>query len=216
MPNIRIDNLADDGLKITVDSEEYTIAEDESLTISSIEKGKHTLTVQRARLLRGNEKDSCEQNDEPKLVKEEQSQYIQVKGMFDIETNSSKSVWSVKQELSAIEKTGVDAFFSGYTIEVGGGKLLSSRQSFVTPKMRKKFLKKQLQEAIFPIGIGIIILTVLGIFALTANLAGEPITLGNREFTYPWTVALLAIDLGFIGYFSAMLFNIFSIAKKYK
>lgn len=215
MPNIRIDNFADDILKITVDGEEYMVAEDESLTIPSAEKGEHILSVQRARLLRGDEKDVYEP-EKPKLIKEEQSQYIQTMGNFVIETNSSKSVWTVKQELVAVNKTGVDAFFSGYTVEIGGGKLISTNQSFVNKKTEKSFLKKQLGEAIFPIGIGIIILTVIGIAALIANISGEPLNLGKREFTYPWTLAMLAIDLGFIGYFSAMLSNIFSTIKKYR
>lgn len=215
MPNIRIDNFADDILKITVDGEEYMVAEDESLTIPSAEKGEHILSVQRARLLRGDEKDAYEP-EKTKLVKEELSQYIQTMGNFVIETNSSKSVWTVKQELVAVNKTGVDAFFSGYTVEIGGGKLISTNQSFVNKKTEKSFLKKQLREAIFPIGIGIIILTVIGIAALIANISGEPLNLGKREFTYPWTLAMLAIDLGFIGYFSAMLSNIFSTIKKYR
>ena len=77
-------------------------------------------------------------------------------------------------------------------------------------------MKKQLSEAFFPIGIGIIIFTVVGLFALAANITGAPITLGGREFTYPWTFGLAAIDLGFIGYFTAMLINIFSLDKRYR
>ena len=114
------------------------------------------------------------------------------------------------------EKNGLDALFSGFDVEVSGGKLTQARDSFATAEEEKRFMKKQLSEAFFPIGFGIIIFTVVGLFALAANLAGAPITLGGRKFTYPWTFGLLSIDLGFAVYFSVMLKNIFSARKRYK
>ena len=73
-----------------------------------------------------------------------------------------------------------------------------------------------MKSAFFPIGLGIIIFTAVFLFALAANISGDPITLGGREFTYPWTFGLLAIDLVFIVYFTLMIVNILSTIKKYK
>ena len=106
--------------------------------------------------------------------------------------------------------------FSGCELEITGGSVVASRQSFADENLRRAYLKKQLMGAFFPIGIGILIFTVLVLVALSANISGNPVTLGGREFTYPWTFGLAAIDLGFIGYFTAMLINIFSLDKRYR
>lgn len=218
MANIRIDNASDDMLKLELDGEKYNVPEDESLTISQVEKGIHTLTVrcvQRAEIESGNRDDGDDKLFE-KISREEKSQYIRLASSFEVDVDSSKSVWKIKKRPLLIEKTGVDALFSGCELEVSGGRTVSTKQTFANESVRKGFLKKQLIGAIFPIGIGILIFTALAVAALTANISGNPITLGGREFTYPWTIGLTAIDLGFVGYFTAMAVNIISTAKRYK
>lgn len=218
MANIRIDNASDDILKIELDGEEYTVPEDESLTVSQVEKGLHALTVRcvgRTEI----ESDNRDEGDDKlfeKISKEEKSQYIRLRAIFEVNVNSSRSVWTVRKKPLLIEKTGVDALFSGCELEVTGGSVVSSRQKFADKAVRKAYFKKHLIGAIFPIGIGILILTALVAAALAANISGNPITLGGRSFTYPWTFGLTAIDLGFVGYFTAMTVNIFSTAKRYK
>ena len=217
MANIRIDNASDDVLKIELDGEEYFIPEDESITISPVEKGTHKLIACRApRTDIGKSSDGDEENPTQKFSRDEDSQYVRLKGVFEINVIASKSVWTVKKKPLLVEKTGVDALFSGCELEVTGGSVVASRQSFADEKMRKAYLKKQLMGAFFPIGIGILIFTVLVLAALAANISGNPIMLGGRKFTYPWTFGLAAIDLGFIGYFTAMLINIFSSDKRYR
>lgn len=217
MATIRIDNATDDVLKIELDGKEYCISEDESLTVSPTEKGQHHLTVWR---VRGSEigENSIPGSDEPKqrFSKDEKSQYVRLKASYEINTVSSKSVWTVKQKPMLVEKTGVDALFSGSELIITGGSITESKQSFADKEVRKSYLKKQLMSAFFPIGVGILIFTVLAAFALAGNITGNPITLGGREFTYPWTFGLVAIDFGFVGYFTAMLINIFSTDKQYK
>lgn len=217
MANIRIDNASDDVLKIELDGEEYFIPEDGSITISPVEKGNHRLIACRA-IRTETDKNSDSEKDNPtrKLSKDENSQYVQLKGVFEINVIASKSVWTVKKKPLLVEKTGVDALFSGCELEITGGSVVASRQSFADENLRRAYLKKQLMGAFFPIGIGILIFTVLVLVALSANISGNPITLGGREFTYPWTFGLAAIDLGFIGYFTAMLINIFSLDKRYR
>lgn len=217
MANIRIDNASDDVLKIELDGEEYFIPEDGSITISPVEKGNHRLIACRAiRTETDKNFDSDKDNPTRKLSKDENSQYVQLKGVFEINVIASKSVWTVKKKPILVEKTGVDALFSGCELEITGGSVVASRQSFADENLRRAYLKKQLMGAFFPIGIGILIFTVLILVALSANISGNPVTLGGREFTYPWTFGLAAIDLGFIGYFTAMLINIFSLDKRYR
>ncbi|CDA20170.1 unknown [Ruminococcus sp. CAG:488] len=217
MANIRIDNASDDVLKIKLDGEEYFIPEDGSITISPVEKGNHRLIACRAiRTETDKNFDSDKDNPTRKLSKDENSQYVQLKGVFEINVIASKSVWTVKKKPILVEKTGVDALFSGCELEITGGSVVASRQSFADENLRRAYLKKQLMGAFFPIGIGILIFTVLVLVALSANISGNPVTLGGREFTYPWTFGLAAIDLGFIGYFTAMLINIFSLDKRYR
>ena len=217
MANIRIDNASDDVLKIELDGEEYFIPEDGSITISPVEKGNHRLIPCRAIRTETDKKfDSDKDNPTRKLSKDENSQYVQLKGVFEINVIASKSVWTVKKKPILVEKTGVDALFSGCELEITGGSVVASRQSFADENLRRAYLKKQLMGAFFPIGIGILIFTVLVLVALSANISGNPVTLGGREFTYPWTFGLAAIDLGFIGYFTAMLINIFSLDKRYR
>ncbi len=217
MANIRIDNASDDVLKIELDGEEFFIPEDGSITISPVEKGNHRLIACRAiRTETDRNSDSDKDNPTRKLSKDENSQYVQLKGVFEINVIASKSVWTVKKKPILVEKTGVDALFSGCELEITGGSVVASRQSFADENLRRAYLKKQLMGAFFPIGIGILIFTVLVLVALSANISGNPVTLGGREFTYPWTFGLAAIDLGFIGYFTAMLINIFSLDKRYR
>ena len=216
MANIRIDNASEDALNVELDGKEYYISEDESLTVPNVEKGTHRLSVFRTKRVAAN--DGKEEDGDPtaKLSRDEESQYVRLKSLLVIEINSSKSVWTIRQKSLLTEKTGVDALFSGCEVEAGGGRIVEEKQSFADEKSRKSFLKKQLKNAFFPIGLGIIIFTAVFLFALAANISGDPITLGGREFTYPWTFGLLAIDLVFIVYFTLMIVNILSTIKKYK
>ena len=216
MANIRIDNASEDALNVELDGKEYYISEDESLTVPNVEKGTHRLSVFRTKRVAANDGKKEDGDPTAKLSRDEESQYVRLKSLLVIEINSSKSVWTVKQKSLLTEKTGVDALFSGCEVEVGGGRIVEEKQSFADEKSRKSFLKKQLKNAFFPIGLGIIIFTAVFLFALAANISGDPITLGGREFTYPWTFGLLAIDLVFIVYFTLMIVNILSTIKKYK
>ena len=216
MANIRIDNASEDALNVELDGKEYYISEDESLTVPNVEKGAHRLSVFRTKRVTANDGKKEDGDPTSKLSRDEESQYVRLKSLLVIEINSSKSVWTVRQKSLLTEKTGVDALFSGCEVEVGGGRIVEEKQSFADEKSRKSFLKKHLKSAFFPIGLGIIIFTAVFLFALAANISGDPITLGGREFTYPWTFGLLAIDLVFIVYFTLMIVNIISTIKKYR
>lgn len=112
MANIRIDNASDDVLKIELDGEEFFIPEDGSITISPVVKGNHRLIACRAIRTETDKKfDSDKDNPTRKLSKDENSQYVQLKGVFEINVIASKSVWTVKKKPILVEKTGVDALF---------------------------------------------------------------------------------------------------------
>ncbi len=215
MANIRIDNASDDALKIELDGNEYFIPEDESLTIPT-EKGTHSLVVCRTDRAQTSEDAHGDKDFTKRFLRDEESQYVLLKGGFEINVIASKSVWTISKRPMLVEKTGVDALLSGCELEVTGGRVVASRQSFADKKMRNAYLRRQLISAFFPIGVGILLFTALAIAALAANISGNPITIGGREFTYPWTLGLAAIDLCFIGYFTWMLINIFSTDKRYR
>lgn len=215
MANIRIDNATGDTLSITLDGRKIIVRVDESITVSAVEKGLHDLTVLRAArsaLVDNSQSDELQR----KLSSENQSQYVRLCGKFKIDVNSSKSVWTIKNKSVLIEKNGVDALFSGCEIEIGGGKIKDYKLVFADRKAKNSFVKTQLRSAFFPIGIGIILFSVLVVISFVANLAGNPITLGDRKFTYPWVGGLAAIDAVFIVYFAIMIANIFSAAKRFK
>ena len=112
MANIRIDNASDDVLKIELDGEEYFIPEDGSITISPVEKGNHRLIACRAIRTETDKKfDSDKDNPTRKLSKDENSQYVQLKGVFEINVIASKSVWTVKKKPILVEKTVDGRFF---------------------------------------------------------------------------------------------------------
>ena len=206
MANIRIDNASEDALSVELDGKEYYISEDESLTVPDVKKGIHRLTVFRTKRIAVADGKNEDSDLTAKLSRDEESQYVRLKGTFEIDINSSKSVWTVRQKSLLTEKTGVDALFSGCEVEAGGGRIVEEINA----------CKDHLKSAFFPIGAGIIIFTAVFLFALSANVSGDPITLGGRKFTYPWTFGLMAIDLVFIGYFTVMITNIISTLKKYK
>ena len=86
MANIRIDNASDDVLKIELDGEEYFIPEDESITVSSVEKGMHKLIVCRTKRTEiGTDVHSDEENPTQKFSRDEKSQYVRLKGSYEID-----------------------------------------------------------------------------------------------------------------------------------
>ena len=138
MANIRIDNASGDMLNVRFGGNEYSLPEDESLTIQNAQKGRHKLTVSKSRRIGRN--DEYSESDMPKLPSDDESQYILLDSEFEIETNSSKAVLTVKNKPTLVEKVGVDALFSGCELEVTGGSIVNSRQAFADKKIRQDFL----------------------------------------------------------------------------
>lgn len=218
MANIRFENFTGDTVIVCFKDNRFTLQDEERVTIEAVEKGQHKIRVHRARIPMETE-DFHEVNTtdfKAKTERSERSQHVQLDGEFIVNVNAAKSVVSIKTKVKAKEKFGIDAIFSGYSVEVSGAKLESERQIFPNKNTRKRFITHQLKEAFLPVGGGGIFLLILGIIALRANILGKSVNIGGQEFSYPWTIGLLAVALGFIGYTVFIIVNIIKNANAFK
>ena len=216
---MKIDNFSGDTVIVCFKGEKYTLKDEERITVENIEKGTYDVRVHRARIPMETE-DYHEPTDSTDFMarteKAERSQHVQLDTVFSVEINSNKSVLTVKTKVKAKEKFGIDAIFSGYSLEISGGKLGGHRHIFPNKKMRKSFISHQVKEAMIPVGFGGIFLLILGIIALCTNLAGKTVNIGGQDFSYPWSIGLTAIGLGFIGYTVFVIVNVMKNAKRFK
>lgn len=218
MSNVKIENYSGDTVNVIFNGETYTLQDEERITVDALEKGMYDVRVHRARIPMETEDSHEIQNAKfsEKMERTEQSQHVQLDGMFSVNVNSTKAVLTVKTKVRAKEKFGIDAIFSGYTLEVTGAKVENERQIFPSDKMKKKFIRHQLKEAFLPVGVGGIFLLLLGFIALGANIAGKTVNIGGQDFSYPWSIGLTAVGLGFIGYTVFVIINIFKNADRFK
>lgn len=209
MPSLRIDNLSGDTFTVFIDGEEFSVLEDEKLTVENVDRGTHTLIIHRTRI---------PQNitDNSEVLKENGSEFYQLDGAFEIDISSGKCVAAVKKDVSAHNKIGLNAVFSGYKIEMSGGKLISTDAAFANTEMRKRFSKNQLKEAFIPVGIGALIFLVIAIYALYGIIGGTPVKISDRVMTLPWTLGAAAVSLGCFAYIIIVLLKSKRIENKYR
>lgn len=203
LATIRVDNLTDDSIIFYIDGKEYSVAEDEKINIQNIEKGNHNLRIRRTKDRSDEVIVQQEKSTDifDKLKGEEKSVHIQLESDFIIDINSSKSVITVKKDIIGFTKGGMDAIFSGFSIELSGAKMTEKKDYFSDKLNQKKFTLHVIKESFIPIGIISIIITIISSYSLFKNIMGDAINLGGTKFTYPFSFALLAISLFCIGYF---------------
>ncbi|MBP9988864.1 MAG: hypothetical protein KBT46_05125, partial [Ruminococcus sp.] len=130
MAVIRIDNLTDDSVVIELDNKEYSIEEDATVSIQNIEKGNYNLTVKR-RKDRSDEVVIRQENSGDlidKMKVNEKSHHVQICSEFLINLNSSKSVITLKKNISGSSKGGMDIIFSSFDINVTGAKIENKKE----------------------------------------------------------------------------------------
>ena len=217
MANLRIDNLSGDTVTVLFCGKEYTVADEEKVTVEAVEKGVHEMRVHRTRVpMETADSHEAEQLDiKEKAEKSERSLHTQLDAVFDVNINASKTVVTVRTKVKAKETVGIDVIFSGYSVETSGGKVENFRLIFANKNVKKRFINNQLKEALLPIGLGGIILLVMGIFALRGNITGNPINIGGRIFSLPWSIGLTAVGLGFEGYALYVIIYSLKIAKQF-
>ena len=218
MANVRIDNFSGDTVICFFNGREYTLADEERVTVDAAEKGEYELRVHRGRIPMETEDVHETQNMDisERMQNSEKSLHTQLDGIFKVEINSTKAVLTVNTKVRAKEKSGLDVLYSGYSLEVTGAKTDGGRQVFANEGIRKGFIRHQLKEAFVPAGFVSIFLLILGSIALHANIIGKTVNIGGRDFTYPWSIGLMALALGFAGYTAYVIIYSLTEAKKYK
>lgn len=218
MSNVKIENYSGDTVNVVFNGETYTLQDEERITVDALEKGVYDVRVHRARIPMETEDFHEAQNAKfsERTEKSEQSQHVQLDGLFSVNVNSTKAVLTVKTKVRAKEKFGIDAIFSGYALEVTGAKVENERQTFASEKLKKGFIRHHIKEAFLPVGAGGIFLLILGFIALGANIAGKTVNIGGQDFSYPWSIGLLAVGLGFVGYTVFVIVNVFKTADRFK
>lgn len=215
MANIRIDNLSGDTIVVYFDGNEYIICDEEKFTVEAIEKGEHNVRVHRARIpMETEDYHEVDKGDiKANAEKADRSFHTQLDAVFDVDINSRKSVITVRTKVKAKEKLGVDVIFSGYSVETSGAKVENFRLIFANKNVRKKFISHHIKDAFLPVGAGGIFLLIMGIIALSQNLIGKSVNIGGQDFSLPWSIGLLAVSLGFVGYTVFVIAYVLKIAK---
>ena len=217
MPSIRIDNYSGDMITVFVDGKSYDIQDNEKQYTEQLEKGKHEICVHRTRIPMEST-DYHESNNDSfseKIQKNDKSLHSQLDGIFYVKTESSKMVITVNNKASLNDRLGLDVLFSGYSVTVTGGKIESEKHVFSNSSIKKGFLKYHLKEAFFPVGIGGLIIFIMGLYGLNGNIMGKTMNFGGTEFTYPLSIGVSIVGLGFIVYTIIVVINIIKTYKKY-
>lgn len=217
MANMRIDNFSGDTVTVILDGRQEVIENEGHFTFDALEKGIHTLRIHRTRL--PFESTSLhEETSENKMPfgSPEKSLHTQLDLVADIELNSSKSVITVKNAVSAKEGMGLDAIFSSYSLTATGAKVENETKVFANSSVQKKFKNNHLKNLLLPVGAGGLVILLLGIFALAMHLTGNTINLGGTEFTLPWSLALTAVGIAINIYTGICFVNVIKTVRRYK
>lgn len=217
MANLRIDNLSGDTITVCFCGKEYTVVDEEKVTVDAVEKGVHEMRVHRTRvpMETADSHEAGQLDIKEKAEKSERSLHTQLDAVFDVNINASKTVVTVRTKVRAKEKVGIDVIFSGYSIETSGGKVENFQLIFANKNVRKNFIFHHIKDAFLPVGAGGIILLIMGIIALSQNLIGKSINIGGQNFSLPWSIGLLAVSLGFVGYTVFVIVHVLKTAKTF-
>lgn len=217
MANIRIDNYSGDTVTVIFDGRQEIIADEAHLTFDAAEKGRHSLCIHRTRLpFESADTHETENEIKSPFGETEKSLHTQLDLAADIDLNSSKSVITVKNTVSAKEGMGMDAIFSSYSLTVTGARIENEARAFANSSVQKKFKSRHLKNLFFPVGAGGLAILLIGLFALVMHLTGNTVNVGGTEFTLPWSLALSAVGIAINVYTGLCLKNILDTVKKYK
>ena len=216
MANIRFDNFSGDTVTVFLDGKSETVEEDGRVNFDALEKGKHSLRIHRARV----PLESSDMHDEQKksFMEEMQGQDKTLHAPLDfnatLELDSSKSVITVKSDITSEEGKGLDVIFASYSLSATGARIKDERKTFANETVKKRFLSYHISNSFFPVGIGSLAVFIIAICALIFAASGKPINLGGTVFTLPWALMLTAAAIAFFSYFVFSLVNIFKTAKR--
>ncbi len=215
MANVRIDNFSGDTITVLLNKEEAVLKEGDRVSFDSLEKGIYSLQIHRTRVPLESEDIHEVKNDGGLPFKEEKSMHTQLDLLADIKINSSKTVISVKNAVTAKDELGVNAIFSSYSLSSTGAEIENERKVFASKGIKKAFKEHHIKSALFPVGLGGLAILLIGLFALVSAISATPIDIGGTEFTLPWAVGLTAVGAGFIGYSTFCIEKTLKITKEY-
>lgn len=216
MANVRFDNFSGDTVTVFIDERSETVEEDGKAVFDSLEKGPHSLRIHRTRVPLESSTLYDEQNKT--LTQEMQGQnktlHIPLDFIATVELDSSKSVMTIKQDITSKEGKGLDVIFASYSLSQTGVRIRNERKTFANEAVRKRFLSHHIRNAVFPVGIGSVVAMVIALVAFIFAVSGNPINLGGTVFTLPWALLLIAVAVAFLAYFAFSILNILKTAKR--
>ncbi len=216
MANIRFDNFSGDTVTVIFDGNEAVVENECRTSFDLSQKATHSLRIHRTRVPFESEDSHEATNGSGLPFKEEKAMHAQLDLLTELEINASKAVVTVKSDVTAKDKMGLNVIFSAYSVSATGAKIINERKVFASASVKKSFLAHHIKNSLFPVGVGGLAIFLLGLFAIISAIDGNPINLGGKEFTLPWAVGLSAIGSVFIGYAVICIVNILKTAKRLK
>ncbi|MBQ8227401.1 MAG: hypothetical protein IJZ88_00140 [Clostridia bacterium] len=208
---IKIENRTEDDIIITCFGKETEIPDGEDAVFNS--DGRFTLTVKRKRI--------------PEMVKAAKKKlpiyeedatpasHIQLRGEFEIEPNSSKTVVTLANTARLVDTLHEDAIFVGYKAAIAGGKVVEYKEIFNDEKVKKEYKKKQLLNTIFPVGTVGIGLILLGIYCLIFAYGGNPVNFFGNKIDMLYSGTMTAAGVLVTGVFVSNVIKILKRIKEY-
>ncbi len=215
MANVRIDNFSGDTVTVIFDGVSQTVEDDSRVTFDAFEKGKHTLRIHRTRVPLESADGYSEQEKsfQEQLEDKDRSMHTHLDYVCVLDINSSKSVVTVKPDVTAKEGRGLDAVFSSYALTLTGAKEEKGHKIFANSSVRKRFISYHIKNAMLPTGVCGAAVLFLALTALFAALAGKPVDLGGTVFTLPWAAGLTAVAVAVCLYTVFCIVTIMKTAK---
>ncbi len=208
---IKIENRTEDDIIITCFGKETEIPDGEDAVFES--DGRFSLVVKRKRI-----PEMTKQAKKKLPIYEEDAtpaSHIQLRGEFEIEPNSSKTVVTLNNTARLFDTLHEDAIFVGYKAEVSGGKMISSREIFTDEKVKKEYKLKQLKNTIFPVGVVGIGLVLFGIYCIIFAYGGNPINFFGNKIDMLYSGTMTAAGVLVTGVFVSNVIKILKRVKEY-
>ncbi len=211
--SIKIENRSNDDIIIVFNGKSVEIPNSEDYSFENVENKSFSLSVQRKRIL----KEYAEPKHKKKFsIYEDENKplsHIQLKGEFEIESISSHAVICVEENISAFDTLHEDVLFVGYKLSLSGAKQLKADESFANSEVKKSYVTAQVKNAVLPVGLVGVIVTIVGVYCLINALNGNSIKFYKNELD---TLTCSVLSVGGVAILSVFVSNLIKIFKRVK
>ena len=208
---IKIENRTNDDVIISIFGQEVELLDGEDV---SFEKdGNFSLVVKRKRI-----PEMFKPAKKKFPIYEEDatpSSHIQLRGEFEFEPISSKSVVTLTPTARLFDTLHEDAIFVGYKAEVAGCKVVGYKEVFADKSTEKQYKSKQLKSAVFPVGLVGPGLILLGIYCMIFAYGGNPVNFFGNKIDMLYAGTMTAAGVLVTGVFISNVIKIFKRVKEY-